>query len=63
MIACEYFAKLNSALFLNWACYNIYVNLDGLTIIAEAEMMAEWVYTVLYCRMFFWKISYSCLHI
>ena len=25
------FGKLNLALFLNWACYNIYVNLDGLT--------------------------------
>ena len=56
MAACEYFAKLNSALFLNWACYNIYMNLDGsTTIIVDAEMMVEWVYTVLYSRMFFGK--------
>ena len=42
MTACQYFGKLNSALFLNWACYNIYVNLDGLTtIIVEVEMMVR----------------------
>ena len=42
MIACKYFGKLNSALFLNWAFYNIYVNLDGLTtIIVEVEMMVR----------------------
>ena len=27
----KFFGKLNLALFLNWACYNIYVNMDGLT--------------------------------
>ena len=32
------------------------MNLDGsTTIIVDAEMMVEWVYTVLYSRMFFGK--------
>ena len=26
----KFFGKLNLALFLNWACYNIYVNMNGL---------------------------------
>ena len=39
MAACEYFGKLNLALFLNWACYNIYVNLDGLTTITMETLL------------------------
>ena len=31
MTAFEYFGKVNLTLFLNWACYNIFVILDGLT--------------------------------
>ena len=35
----KFFGKLNLLLFLNWACYNIYVNLDGLTKIKHGCML------------------------
>ena len=50
MAACEYFGKLNLSLFLNWACYNIYVNLDGLTTIIM-ETLLRWCWMGLHCLL------------
>ena len=39
MAAFEYFGKLKLTLFLNWACYNIFMNLDGLTTIIVETLL------------------------
>ena len=39
MATCEYFGHLNLALFMIWACYNIYVNLNGLTTIIVETLL------------------------
>ena len=56
MAACEYFGKPNLALFLNWACYNIYVSLDGLTtIIVENLLRSCWMGLSCSVELFFGK--------
>ena len=53
----NFFGKMNLLLFLNWACYNIYVNLDGLT------KHIAWLYIlfVLEIRLLCWLTGYAVL--